>query len=110
MAAIDIEPDTLNLESKGKDITCYIELPAGYNVSDINLSSMRLNGEVFAELNPTSIADYDNDGVPDIMVKFDRSAVQKLMEVGDSEKIVILFELYNGTIFGGTDFIRTIKN
>ncbi|MCK4435140.1 hypothetical protein KAU92_06580, partial [Candidatus Bathyarchaeota archaeon] len=32
-ATVDIEPNTLNLKSEGEWITCYIELPEGYNVS-----------------------------------------------------------------------------
>jgi len=33
-ATVDLDPDTLNLESKGKWITCYIELPEGYDTGD----------------------------------------------------------------------------
>ena len=33
---IDIDPDTLKLDSTGKWITCYIELPDEYDVEDIN--------------------------------------------------------------------------
>jgi len=33
-ATVDLDPDTLNLESKGKWITCYIELPEGYGIGD----------------------------------------------------------------------------
>ncbi len=34
-ATIDIDPDTINVKSKGNYITCYIELPADYDVNDI---------------------------------------------------------------------------
>lgn len=33
-ASASYDPDTLNLESKGKWITCYIELPEGYDTGD----------------------------------------------------------------------------
>ncbi|GEM_PF-6653402 len=36
-ASIDFDPDTLNLKSKGKWVTVYTELPAGYDVTDINV-------------------------------------------------------------------------
>jgi hypothetical protein len=34
-AAIDIDPDTLNLKSKGKWVTAYIQLPPGYGVEHV---------------------------------------------------------------------------
>jgi hypothetical protein len=54
-ATIDINPGTLNLRSKGKWITCHIELPEGYDVSDIDVSTVMLDGEIQAELHPTEI-------------------------------------------------------
>jgi hypothetical protein len=41
-ATIDIDPDTVNLKSKGKFITCYIKLPEGYSVEDIDIDSVTL--------------------------------------------------------------------
>jgi len=73
-ATVDVNPQTLNLRSRGRWITACIELPEGYNVSDINVSSMLLNGTVPVDLNaPIAIGDYDEDGVPDLMVEFNRS-------------------------------------
>lgn len=71
----DIDPDTLNLRSRGQWITAYIELPEGYDVNDINVSTIMLNDTVPAELKPFAIGDYDSDTVPDLMVKFDRAEV-----------------------------------
>lgn len=50
-ATTDFDPDTLNLDSEGKRVTAYIELPVGYgySVSDIDLGSILLNGQVQAE-------------------------------------------------------------
>jgi hypothetical protein len=42
-AVNDIKPDTLNLVSNGNWITAYIELPAGYRVADINVSTIMLS-------------------------------------------------------------------
>ena len=73
---IDFDPDTLNLKSKGEWVTAYIEFPEGYDVADINVSSILLNTTVPVDPNaPTAIGDYDGDGVPDLMVKFDRAEV-----------------------------------
>jgi len=75
-ASVDIKPDTLNLRSRGKWVTGYIELPEGYSVSDINVSTILLNDTIPADIEaPIAIGDYDDDGIPDLMVKFDRAEV-----------------------------------
>jgi predicted GH43/DUF377 family glycosyl hydrolase len=73
---VDFNPNSLSLRSMGEWITGYIELPEGYDVADINVSSLMLNDTVLVDPDaPTLIGDYDEDGVPDLMVKFDRSEV-----------------------------------
>jgi hypothetical protein len=74
-ATFKINPKALNLRSRGRWITAYIELPEGYNVSDINVSTVLLNGTVQAESRPIGIGDEDGDGIPDLMVKFSRAEV-----------------------------------
>jgi len=107
-ASIDIDPDTLNINSTGNWITCYIELPDGYGIADINISTILLNDVVPSEDHPTNISDYDNDGIPDLMVKFDRQAVQGILEVGDNVAITVTGELIDETRFVGIDYIRVI--
>jgi hypothetical protein len=111
-AAIDITPDTLNLKSKGKWITAYIELPEGYDAADINVSTIMLNGTVPAEPSPTAISDYDSDGIPDLMVKFDRNAVvhyiyNQGIRYGNAN-LTITGKLNDGTLFKGSDVIKVI--
>lgn len=109
-AIIDIDPDTLNLKSKGKWVTCYIELPEDYDVSDIDTSTVKLNYEDFdeisAELHPTEVGDHDTDGIPDLMVKFDRQELIAILSVGEA-KLTITGEV-NGSPFEGTDTINVI--
>jgi hypothetical protein len=109
-ATIGIDPNTLNLKSKGEWITCYIELPLGYSVENINVSTVKLtvgNKSLPAELWQTGIGDYDNDGIPDLMVKFNRSAVRALLSVGNVE-VTVTGEV-NGIRFEGRDNIRVIN-
>jgi len=35
------------------------------------------------KLNPVAIGDYDNDGVPDLIIKFDRTEIVLLASVGE---------------------------
>lgn len=111
-ATIDIDPDTLNLKSKGKWITCYIELCDGYDVEDIDvgtvaITSLKLNGgetvevDMPAELFPTEIGDYNDNGILDFMVKFDRQLVQDVVPVGAIEITV------SGSMIGEVDFQGT---
>ena len=105
-AAVDVKPDTLKLGSKGNWIKAYIELPQGYVVSDIEVSTVKLNGEVEALLHPTKIGDYDGDSIPDLMVSFNRAEVIALAGIGEAT-LTVTGEV-NGIPFEGSDTIRII--
>jgi len=109
-ATVDFDPDTLNLKSKGRWVTVYIELPVGhgYDVSMIDLASLMLNDQVQAEAKPIEIGDCDSDGIPDLMVKFNRAAVQVILQVGDKVEITISGKLIDGRQFEGKDTIKVI--
>jgi len=116
---IDIKPDTLNLKGMGKWITAYIELPEGYDVASINVSSIMLNDTIPAEPRPVTIGDYDNDTIPDLMVKFDRDEViSYILANADMTQLIekrfmivtltITGNLNDGTQFQGSDTIKII--
>ncbi len=107
-ATVDFDPNTLNLRCKGKWVTAYIELPAEYDVSDIDVTTVLVQGVITAAVSPTNVGDFDGDGVPDLMVKFDRAALQSLVSVGESVEVTISGTLADGTDFQGTDTIRVI--
>jgi hypothetical protein len=103
---INIDPDTLNLNSKGKWVTCYIELPQEYDVADIDVDSVLLEG--LLEVQRSDI----RDGV--LMVKFDREdlaayldAVLGVVPPAEAE-LVVMGNLTDGTPFEGRDTIRVI--
>ena len=104
---VDLDPDTLNLKSMGRWITCYIELPEPLEVGDIDVSTVMLNGLVPAEAHPTQVGDYDHDGRDDLMVKFDRQAVQQILEPGQ-QTVRVSGRLVDGSLFAATDTIRVI--
>jgi len=109
-ATVDIQPQALNLRSKGKWITAYIELLEGYNVQDINVSTIMLNGTIPVDLDASvGIGDYDKDGVEDLTVKFNRTQVVEFMlsqgvRFGDVT-LTLTGELYDGTPFEGKTII-----
>ena len=104
-ATINFDPDTLNKGSKGTWVVVYIELPKGYKISDIDLSSIRLQGTVPAETWPYAIGDHDKDGIQDLMVKFKRSDVINLLPVGDHVPVHVTGKV-GTTPFEGVDVIR----
>ncbi len=107
-ATIDFDPDTLNKSSNGTWVVVYIELPAGYNVKDIDVSSIRLEGTIPAETWPYAIGDQDKDGIPDLMVKFKRSDVIGVLPLGDSVPVHVTGKV-GPTAFDGVDVIRVIN-
>jgi len=109
-ASIDIAPDTLNLRSRGRWITGYIELPEGYDVGDIDVSSIMLNDTIPAELSLVAVGDYDIDGVSDLMVKFNGASVISYIigAIGYPDgfatvTLTITGKLNNGIPFEGSD-------
>jgi len=112
-ASISICPTRLNLRSRGRWITVRIELPEGYDVSDIDISTVKLNGEIQAELHPTEIGDYDSDGIPDLMVKFNRAALTSHVyhTLGirhENVTLTITGQLTDGTPFEGSDTVEVM--
>lgn len=128
-AAVDLHPNTLNLESEGRYVTCYIEAPGGYDAEDIDVNTVLFNGELSAVEAPTTVADHDSDGVADVMVKFTRSGVIGFLggeegssvllweRSGDSEpfahgekfEVAVSGQLSDGRAFVGVDTIRVIE-
>jgi len=117
-ATVDIIPNTLNMRGKLQYVTAYIELPEGYNVSDIDVSSILLNNTIPVDPNaPIAIGDYDNDTIPDLMVKFNGTEVIKyiLNNINVTKLIeerfltitlTLIGKLNDGTQFQGSDTIR----
>ncbi len=116
-SVINCDPNTLNLKSNGQWITCYIELPENYDVWQIDGSIMHLNsipiylgkqGWATAESNKSNIKDYDDDGNLERMVKFDRQAVQEILESGEQTLALTGKVFYNTRLadFEGKDIVR----
>jgi hypothetical protein len=114
-ALIDIKPETLNRKSKGKWVTVFIELPESYDPGEIDLTSIVifavdgiiLEESLYAELFPTKIKDYNANGIPDLMVKFNRRSLIELLSSG-VHNISISGNLNDGTIFEGNDTLKVI--
>lgn len=108
-ATIDFDPDVLNPKSKGNWVTCYIELPTGYDLDDIDLGTVLLNGVVHADTaHDAAFGDVDGDGTTDMMLKFSRGAVQDILSPGDAVTVEVTGSLSDGVEFSGTDTITVL--
>ena len=102
-ATIDFEPNTLNLKRMGQWVTVYISLPSGYDVNDIVLDSVVLNGR-FPASGGWGIGDFDKDKQQELMVKFDWRKSLRLDDSLATESVTMTVSglLKDGTAFQGS--------
>lgn len=91
-ATINIDPDTLNLESNGNWITVYIDLPTGYDVNNIAIGTIMLEN--------TIQADWGEVQNTTLMVKFDRLDVENFIGMPQAGvELTIDGKINNGPYF-----------
>lgn len=105
-AGIKLDPETLNLSSRIEWITAYIELPAWYDINNIETVAVALmynENHLFADW-----GEPDEDGR--LMFKFDGETVLKWFKDlhGQEIELTVLVKA-NGDLFQGTDTIRIIN-
>jgi parallel beta-helix repeat protein len=119
---VNIDPDTLNLKSKSKWITAYIQLPEGYNAEDIDASTILLNGTIqpileskydFVTNSTEYIVDHNGDGILERMVKFNKTEVASWIhddlniQYGNLT-LTITGKLLDETLFEATNIIKVL--
>jgi VCBS repeat protein len=98
-------PGTLELSSRGRWVTGFLEPDPPLAATEIDIASIRLNETVPVDPDaPTSIGDHDGDGVPDLMVKFDRRLVLATLAAGGRVPITVTGTV-NGQTFSGTGYV-----
>jgi len=114
-STLDTDPNALNLESRGKWITAYVQLLEGYNAADIDASTIFLNGTISPVLDPKYgfvtnsseyLVDHNDDGILERMVKLDRATLASWIyqSVGMQHEVTVAItgELTDGTPFEGS--------
>lgn len=105
-ATVQVSPEVMSLKRNGRWLTSYIELPNGYSVGDIDVSTIRLNYEVCAEAKPIAVGDHDNDYVLDLMVKFSVAEIPAISNIGKVE--LTITGQVKGNLFKGFDKITIV--
>lgn len=116
-AIVYIHPETLNIKSKGKFITAYIEFTDPYDVSNIDTTTVVLKEEDVmidsALPSPIEIVDHDLDGKLSLMVKFNRQTViDHLVSVAKtftSIDFTVEGVLTTGETFKGNSVVQVIN-
>ncbi len=98
--SLDIDPDTLNLKSRGGWVTAYLS-SENASVYDVDVSSILLQDTLVPER-----YDYQDDI---LMLKFNRQALIGILEVGNSVEIKLSGKWKDGTDFKAYDYIRVIS-
>ncbi len=99
---LEVQPNVINLNSKARYVTAFIELPDGYKGSNIDPGSIRLNGTIAPHLQaPVIITDHNGDNIPDLIVKFDLQDVRVFF----SRPGIYTLAVTGNTIVGGRPFI-----
>jgi hypothetical protein len=108
-ATVELSPRTLNTRGRGRGwVTAHVELPEGMDPALIDVSTIELavgDESIAAELSPSALGDFDEDGIPDLMVKFSRAAVLDAAD-GESFEGVVSGSLNNGVTFEGSSSVR----
>ena len=110
-AETHFSPDPLNLERTDGWIETQIELPEGYNLSNIDVHAILLNGTIRLDLSvPVVIGDFNNDTRPALMVSFNRTSVSELvLSKGirfGSVILVLTGKLFDETLFEDNASVR----
>jgi nitrous oxidase accessory protein NosD/Tol biopolymer transport system component len=100
-AEVGIDSDWLGLDSKEDYANVYIELPAGLPVNDIDVSTLLLNDSVLPEKKQSFVGDYDEDGIPDMMVKFSNRDLSQVLQSKEDVVLTVSGKLKNGLPFEG---------
>jgi len=106
---LNFDPDTLNLGSMGQLVKLVIELPPEWNPRDIDVSTIRLNDTVPARAFPVDFTDENDNGIEEIVVRFNRAAVEAVLSEGAVVPITVQGEIPDQAWFRGTTTVRAIR-
>ncbi len=116
-ANVDCDPDTINIRSEGRWITCYLEPESDRNASEIVGATVRLDSWLAPVIDdkygfsfdPNGyLVDHDQDGVTERLLKFDRQLLAERLTPGEHIFLVQGEYADAGTFSVNSEAIRVI--
>jgi hypothetical protein len=102
-ADVNVMPTTLNTKSKGDYVTAVIKLPAGYDCTMVDISTVKLQGTLPVVAVSGSCTTVDDRAT----VKFNRAAVAGIVSPG-SNIMVVEGSTFDGTPIVGSDIMNVL--
>ncbi|HYQ96439.1 MAG TPA: T9SS type A sorting domain-containing protein [Candidatus Eisenbacteria bacterium] len=106
-ARVELSPSVINLSGGATWLTAYVE-PVGFQPADIDVPSLRLAGSVSPAPKSARVVDHDANGIPDLMVRFSRAALDPLLKVGVN-RLEVTGSLLTGERFSGGGAVRAMS-
>ncbi|HSA94614.1 MAG TPA: NosD domain-containing protein, partial [Acidobacteriota bacterium] len=99
-AELAVDPAGASLTGPGEWLMTYIELPAGLSLEDIDMSTILLNGSVSSGGGMGSAGDVDDDGIPDLGIRFVSADARKVLNrSGAGPEVVVTGRFKSGLLF-----------
>lgn len=106
---MDYQPDVMKLNSVGKLLFVCVEPSEAFNLSEVDVSSLRLNGTISPESESVRTEDYDGDTVPELVMTFNWTEISELAlseHIMHGNLVLALDgQLCDGTSFEGSDAV-----
>ncbi|HXF59502.1 MAG TPA: aryl-sulfate sulfotransferase, partial [Candidatus Saccharimonadales bacterium] len=109
-ALVAFQPATLILGGSTRPLRAIIQpQPSTFALEDIDLTTVRLNGVVRADVALTYRTDANGDGIPDLTVQFPRGPVEAILSIG-TNRLEVTGSLRNGEIFRGSGRLKAVAS
>jgi subtilisin family serine protease len=110
-AWLDIDPNTLNLDSNGKFIEANMGIPEGFDAMALLCETVFLvaGDDTISQTKLCEILGPDEYGIYWLHVKFDRALVEAALPEGESVLMEVSAEIQDVTYIKGQDYITVIR-
>jgi hypothetical protein len=106
---VGLDPPVLNLKSSGSTVRASLQLPPAYDPHLIDVSTVSINGTLFANPSPIEFTDVNGDGIPELSLKFDRAALAAILGPGTTVPITFTGEVKDVVWFRGTALLKVTR-
>jgi len=100
-AAVTLQPRSLNPDGGTRWVSAAVEMPEGVDASLIDAASILFEGSLRPDQDAMQLADVNQNGRPDLLVRFDVMGALALLSPGVN-RVAITGDFTNGERFRGT--------